>query len=88
MASASRDAENILNKTPGPIMAMSQNERQEAYRVRLDAAGKVVIRAVVPKETAARLRRLAHGDVSRHGPVLEKALAALEAVGASDVSSA
>ena len=62
-------------------MAMSQNERQEAYRARLEAAGKTVLRVVIQKDAAARLRRLARGDVSRHGPVLEKALVALEARG-------
>jgi hypothetical protein len=76
-------------KTQEPRMAMSETERQAAYRVRLEAAGKMVIRVVVSRDFAARLRRMARDDVTRGGPVLEKALAALEAAesGASGMPS-
>jgi len=59
-------------------MALTPQERQVTYRNRLVAADKVIIRATVAKDVAAKLRRMAKNDVSRTGSVIAKALDALE----------
>jgi hypothetical protein len=66
-------------------MAIAEVERQQRYRERLDAVDKTIVRIVVAKDVARRLRSLAHGDVSRQGAVLTKALDALERFEAASV---
>lgn len=68
--------------------AHTDAERQESYRARLDAVGKTVVRLVIRKEDAARLRRMARGDVSRQSAVLVKALDALEGLASGKSESA
>lgn len=59
-------------------MAQTEVERQLTYRQRLAAVDRTVIRLVVSKDVAGRLRKLAHNNVTRSGAVLAKALDALE----------
>ena len=55
-------------------------ERQVAYRQRLAASGKEIVRIILPCDVAAELRRLARNDVSKTGDIVAKALTALERV--------
>ena len=60
--------------------ALTDAERQQAYRARLDAVGKTVVRLVIRKEDALRIRRMARGDVTRQSAIIAKALDALAAI--------
>lgn len=81
MANASRDPHHWLHETnTGSHMALTPQERQATYRERLAAVDKVIIRATVARDVAAKLRRMAHNDVTRTGAVIAKALDALEAM--------
>lgn len=61
-------------------MTKTVQQRQVAYRQRLAAVGKEIVRVILPCDVAAELRRMAHNDMSRTGDIVVKALAALERV--------
>lgn len=52
-------------------MAETAAERQRKYIDRLDAAGKVLMRAVVSKETAESLRQAAFDEVASVGDIID-----------------
>lgn len=64
-------------------MAQNDAKRQQTYRERLKEVDRTVIRLVVDRTVAQRLRRMARHNVTRQGSVLAKALDALEATAAS-----